>query len=396
MKSLHVCVVSQQFKEVLSGPGLYTRNLVEGLLEQDYAVTLLTPEDSTRIRSDGLEIVEVGNRKMPKSQGGWLRLALAFSRKLKQLLKDKKFDLCHFTDAKEALFSVRLGIPMIGNVNDPYIALSSLDLNIYRRDYPEDGVRRWIYYNLMHGLEQYTLKRLDVNICNSKFTKRVILDRYRLPVENVALCYKSIAIETYQDVQSDTLSSKPPSVLFMGGGNAQRKGLIAFLGAAAVVHQDRPEIDFIIVGRDQVISRLLKKMSGESVSGRLTHIEHVPNEDMKYIYAGVDIFVMPSLIEAFGVVYLEAMACGIPVIGTTNGGANELISHEHNGLLVEPGDAVGLAREILRLLTNKKLRNTLVENAKSTVLGYSTKKMLENTVAIYNSRLGIETSCSKN
>ena len=89
--------------------------------------------------------------------------------------------LCHFTDAKEALFSAGLGIPIIGNVNDPYIAVSSLDLNVYRKEYPVDWAARWIYYNLMFSLERYTLKRLDVVICNSKFTKRLITERYQLP-----------------------------------------------------------------------------------------------------------------------------------------------------------------------------------------------------------------------
>ena len=75
------------------------------------------------------------------------------------------------------------------------------------------------------------------------------------------------------------------------------------------------------------------------------------------------VFVMPSLVEAFGVVYLEAMACGTVVIGTTNGGTKELITDRKDGLLVHPGDTKKLAGLIVEALRDDDLRSTIVDNS---------------------------------
>ena len=73
MERLRVCIISQQFGEVLSGPGLYTRNLVSGVLERGYAVTLVAPTGALVSCPRGLEIVDVGARSFTKKRGGWIK-----------------------------------------------------------------------------------------------------------------------------------------------------------------------------------------------------------------------------------------------------------------------------------------------------------------------------------
>ena len=81
-----------------------------------------------------------------------------------------------------------------------------------------------------------------------------------------------------------------------------------------------------------------------------------------------DAFVLASRVEPLGVAYMEAMALGLPTIGTTTGGVGEVITHDHDGLLVPPGDEERLAQAIARLMDDPALRTRLGANGRQTIL----------------------------
>jgi glycosyltransferase involved in cell wall biosynthesis len=78
-------------------------------------------------------------------------------------------------------------------------------------------------------------------------------------------------------------------------------------------------------------------------------------QDMHHVYAGGDLFVMASKNESFGLVYAEALSCGIPVIGTSVGGIPEIVDDGKSGHLVQPGQHVELAKTIKKMLRNRDL-----------------------------------------
>ena len=101
------------------------------------------------------------------------------------------------------------------------------------------------------------------------------------------------------------------------------------------------------------------------------------HEELKVIYASADIFVAPSVTakdgdqEGFGLVLIEAMASGLPVIASRSGGITDIISDGENGLLCEEKNAVQIAAKISILLDNDDLRKKIINNAKQTVTRYS-------------------------
>jgi glycosyltransferase involved in cell wall biosynthesis len=93
-------------------------------------------------------------------------------------------------------------------------------------------------------------------------------------------------------------------------------------------------------------------------------------EDIFPFYYLMDMHVLPSFSESLGLVTLEAMAAGIPCIGTDIGGINEIIRHGSNGLLFKKGDPVDLAVQIEKLLNNLPLKRELAEKGKESVASF--------------------------
>lgn len=89
--------------------------------------------------------------------------------------------------------------------------------------------------------------------------------------------------------------------------------------------------------------------------------------EMPDVYRGSDIFVLPSENETFGQVFIEAMSCGLPVIGTKVGGIPEIISDSYNGYLVVPDDSSILAQRIEKLLNDKSTRDRFINAGIKTV-----------------------------
>jgi glycosyltransferase involved in cell wall biosynthesis len=105
--------------------------------------------------------------------------------------------------------------------------------------------------------------------------------------------------------------------------------------------------------------------SGFSAGGRRHfHFGNVNDERLQsLIYQAADVFVMPSLEEAFGLTALEAVACGTVVAGFAVGGVPDIVENGLNGILVSAGDSTELRRAIVKLLANTKLRQDWIDRA---------------------------------
>ena len=143
-----------------------------------------------------------------------------------------------------------------------------------------------------------------------------------------------------------------------------------------------PETRVLIVG-DGPRRRALEKQSRRlGISHAVAFVGY--QSDVAPAYGAMDVFVLPSLHEGFGVVFLEAMAMGVPVVGTRVIGTIDAVRDGVTGLLVPFGDPAALAAAILRLFSEPNLRRTLCENAKELVRkAHSRENMAAQTEALY-------------
>ena len=165
------------------------------------------------------------------------------------------------------------------------------------------------------------------------------------------------------------------------------KGQDIFIRAAASISAGREGIDFLIVGEDKAadgrnraeIERLIAELG---MSDRVTLIGW--QDDVRDVLQTLDIFVCPSRIEPFGLVMVEAMAAGVPVVATRSEGAVEIIEDGVTGRLVPIGDTIALAEAIRTLLADPALGRRLAQNALTSVLDrFSIERMIAETERVY-------------
>jgi rhamnosyl/mannosyltransferase len=170
-----------------------------------------------------------------------------------------------------------------------------------------------------------------------------------------------------------------PMILFVGR-LVGYKGLDVLLDA---VHS--LDADVVIVGDGAQRVSLQAKALALGIADRVRFVGEATNEDLLAWYHACDVFVLPSVTrqEAFGMVQLEAMLCGCPIVSTELGtGVSWVNQHDCTGLVVRPGDARELRNALARLLGDADLRGRLGAEARSRVLEHFTAERMCNTTRL--------------
>jgi len=126
------------------------------------------------------------------------------------------------------------------------------------------------------------------------------------------------------------------------------------------------------------------------VSRSVSFLGELSDEALKQFYFGCDVIVVPSLHEAFGIVALEAMACGIPLVASDAGGLPEVIKDGTNGLLFKTGDSNGLAEAVISILKHPSTAEMMARNNEKDAVKYSWDTAAELVEREYQSLLDEE------
>jgi teichuronic acid biosynthesis glycosyltransferase TuaC len=180
-----------------------------------------------------------------------------------------------------------------------------------------------------------------------------------------------------------------PTTLVTVAHLVARKRHADVLRALWLLRDRAPDLRYLVVG-DGPEREPLRRLAGElGLNGRVELAGQLPHAEALERARGCDVFVMPSVDEAFGVAYVEAMAAGLPAIGTRGEPGPEEIGSVGPGLrLVPPGDVEALAAEIEALAADAAWRADLGERARATVReGFTWARCGEETVRAYTDAL---------
>ncbi len=165
-----------------------------------------------------------------------------------------------------------------------------------------------------------------------------------------------------------------------------KKGHKILLEAIPRVLEKIPDAVFVFAGDGPQTRNISNAIERAGLSGKVFMLGL--RQDIPVIVNSFDIFVLPTLQEAHGGVFVEAMAMRKPVIGTDVGGVGEVIKHGINGYLVDPGNAKALADAMLKMLSDKEGMAAMGrEGRKMVEQQFSTEKMCDSMYALYVSLL---------
>ena len=140
------------------------------------------------------------------------------------------------------------------------------------------------------------------------------------------------------------------------------KGTEYLLKAIPEIIRQHNDIVFIIIGDGQEEKKLKNCVDELNITPYVIFTGFIEQDKLPFYYSIGDLFVLPSLYESFGLVYIDALCFGIPIVTTENGGSLDIINKE-NGILVPPKDSIKLSEAVIEALNKKWDRNTIKESA---------------------------------
>ncbi len=218
------------------------------------------------------------------------------------------------------------------------------------------GVDAW---NIQRPALQTALRHADRILAVSGYTRDRLLKEQNLDPSKISLlpntfdpnrfligCKPTHLLERYK------LKPEQPIILTVNRLTLSEpyKGYNKTLEALPQIRQVLPDVHYIIVGKGDALPQLEQLIHQRQLQDCVTLAGFIPDAELCDYYNLCDVFVMPSKQEGFGIVYLEALACGKPTLGGNQDGAIDALCHGELGALVDPDDVGAIAQTLIQIL----------------------------------------------
>lgn len=240
-------------------------------------------------------------------------------------------------------------------------------------------------FPMLKIIQRLYLKRSPSIITVSNWMKEVLEKNYG--VDDVNVIHNGVDHNFFSQKKNNNLKTifdtNKPIVLFSGRPIAL-KGINILLKAIKIVIKETANIHFAFAGVEPD-RKWIRLFENEGIpADYYSLLGYIPHDEMPEIYSNSAILVQPSLIENLPFSILEAMSCGLPVIGSNVGGIPEIIDDGIDGLLVHPGNPEMLAKKILFLLNNESEIKRISRNAREKIIRkFTSEIMADKTQKVY-------------
>ena len=367
----------------------YTRDLAEALVAAGHEVVVLSRTQGEERCEDlaGVEVRRYRMRSLPKGErflpGLWWSRFLAGE--IDRLHREKPLTAVEFPNWEGVGYwyarrPASRRLPVITRLHTPF--LETLELKPQLRKQPGSCFTCW--------LERRAVLASDRLICSTRGHTRMMAKVYRFDPEQVRIIPLGTALPS--DAAVAAIPPRDPAapvrVLYVSRLEV-RKGALTLLDAVPGAVSAGGKLEFQVAGKDrpegpggQLFADYFRTAYG-SFAEYVKFLGFVSNAELRRLYQECDIFAVPSNYESFGLVFLEAMSWGKPVIGCRAGGIPEVIADGETGFLIEPGDVAGLGELISRLSQDPDLRARLGEAARRrAVTLFDRARMAANMAAL--------------
>jgi glycosyltransferase involved in cell wall biosynthesis len=230
----------------------------------------------------------------------------------------------------------------------------------------------------IYDVERLGMLRADRIITVSERTKATAVERYGIPASKIRVVHNG-AVHAPPSPYRDAHPLGGPLVVFLGRVTMQ-KGPEYFLEAARLVADRLPEARFVMAGSGDMLPRMVERMAELDMLERFHFTGFVDARQRDRLLRQADLLVMPSVSEPFGIVPLEAIAQGVPVIISKQSGVAEVLRH---ALKIDFWDVRRTADAIIQILTSDGLKRQLREGGAEDLDGISWDKAATKVKAVY-------------
>jgi len=256
------------------------------------------------------------------------------------------------------------------------------------------------YARAIDGTERWLTSEAACVITVSRYMSGQVRQFFNIPADKITVIHNGVNVPAGPAPDKAELAAfraryaEPgqPIILYVGRIVAE-KGVQVLVDAAPDVVRDMGGARFVVAGTGSYADEARRRAEEHGIADSFIFTGYVPDQERDRLYQVADVAVFPSLYEPFGIVALEAMAYGCPVVASDTGGLAEVIRAHETGILTRPGDAGSLAWGLLHTLQHPAWAAERARNARIEVeRHYNWHSVARQTIATYRSAVGEERS----
>lgn len=358
--------------EECTGIGAYIKNLTDKLFEIDknneYVLFLREPAFSKfNEPSEGVKKIKVTPRWY--SYAEQFILPLQFAR--------EKFDLIHYPHFNSPILFPKKSVCTIHDITPLFFPGHKMNFFLRRLAY------RTAFTSTLHKASKI--------IAVSRSTKNALLQHFHLNPEKIAIIYEGVdehfkIIDNYGIINEikNRFNITKPFIFFLGvwRGHKNIENLIKSFNSL----KDKYKIEHQLVlgGREDLhYTNVRAAINDSPYKNDIITPGYIKDDELPHLYNAADAFALPSFIEGFGLIAIEAQSCGCPVVSTNTTSMPEVLAD--SALFFEPNNCDEMAEKIFQVLTDRALKQSLIEKGLKNVKRFSWQRCAKETLEVYKS-----------
>ena len=368
---MNICMIASGYPSI-SEPGrnIFIQEQVNEMAKQGLNVHVITlgDDESPNVEiNNGVSIHRVMNPDYKPTRLMPLIFAIKAMKKATELNKSVKFDIVHSQFADHAGFagtiiSRFLRIPFVITVHgyDVYFSKKfGYGLGTTRLQ------RIYVYFILKSANKIFPVSNALKRQCNVKWH----INSKKLEVIPNGMCFNKLPERDEIIRLKSNLNINDKKIILSVSSLIKRKGQQNIIKVLPEVIKDVPDAFFILIGDGPCLPKLEQLTKDLELEKHVMFINrYISKDELAVFFSICDFFALPSVLESFGIVYIEALFFGKPIIGSRGQGVEDFIVDGETGFLINPYDRDELARKITILMKDERLRISMGEKGKKIVL----------------------------
>jgi glycosyltransferase involved in cell wall biosynthesis len=356
---------------------LVLSNMYPGQQARTFGIFVQNQVEALRAEGLDVDVLAVTNPNMGKANvlrkyGMWLLQTIG-----NLLAKGRSYDVVH----AHYVFPTGMLALLYKKLWNKRMVVTAHGGDIDRMAKKSPKIRKWT---------ERILQEADHVIAVGHELHRTIHEEFHVPKEKLSIINMGVNRQVFKPIEQQKARrqldlSEDESIILFVGNLIRQKGLVELVEAYAKVKREKPKAALYLIGavKDKGFREELGRLIEERGLTDVRIVEAMPQQEIAVWMAAADVFVLPSHIEGFGLVALEAMSCHTPVVGTKVGGLRYLLG-DGAGVLVEPHDDESLYKGISDVLTNGPFVEHLLEKGEKRARENDQQYLIQKVLEVYS------------